>query len=271
MTGSRCGAACEVDRGGHHRLVRGGGARVTVHVDQAVGQPGPHRLRGVQRLTEQGHRRSDLGAHGALRQPRHATAGMDAQPQETRVEHRGRADQAQVAGQCQVEPCAHRGTVDGRDRGQRGVGDREKTGVDAVQVGLGARPACSGERVEVGPGAERGWRTGDHQGVYRLVAVERLDGLGQLVGQLKAQRVATSRIGHCQHHHAAPPLRMHSHARECVTGSGLRIPLTSVDNTTAETVRSTKSTVRSRSSAASRCAMPPARRCTMASAAPETV
>ncbi len=120
---------------------------------------------------------------------------MQTQLQEPCVEHRARAGQAHIASQGKVEPGAHGRPVDGRNRGQGGIGHSEEPGVNTVQISFGTGLSGGGQRGEISTGAERRWRPGDHHGVHGLVAIAFGDGAGQLTGQLQAQRDAAAGIG----------------------------------------------------------------------------
>ena len=100
-------------------------------------QPVAHRGFGVEAHAEQQRRAGGLRADGALQHPRRTAAGMDAQLLEAGIEERRGAGDAHVGCQREVQPGADGGAVDGGDRRQRAVGDREKPVVDHAQPVLG--------------------------------------------------------------------------------------------------------------------------------------
>ena len=105
---------------------------------------------------------------------------------ESRVEKRCRTGDPHVGGQRQVQSGADGRAVDGRDRRQRTVGDREEAVVDAAQALLGRGT----ERGEIGAGAERLARTGHDHCVHLGVGFRGVDRRAQGSRDLRGDRVA---------------------------------------------------------------------------------
>ena len=100
----------------------------------------------------------------------------------------------EVAGERDLEPAGHRGTVDRADHRLRGLGERADqlvgvAGDDVAHLGVVA------QALEVDAGAERGIGAGEHDGVDVVARVARRDRLGQRGRERGVQRVARPRAG----------------------------------------------------------------------------
>lgn len=146
----------------------GGGDRILGHLE---GQAVPHRGLGVEAHAEQQPSAGGLRTDGALQHPRRATAGMDAELLEARIENRCRTGDSDVGGQGEVESGADGGAVDRGDRRQRALGDGEEPVVDHAQTVLGG----GAEGGEVGTGAERLSGAGHDDGVDAGIGLGGLD------------------------------------------------------------------------------------------------
>jgi hypothetical protein len=164
----------------------------------------------VEDLPEQRHGDRGLGADQALDHPRHAAAGVQPELEETRVEPGGGPDDADVAGEREVEPGSDRRSVDGADRRQGGVRDGEEPGVDRAQALL----AGFAEGCEVRAGAEGGRRAGDDDGGDVLVLFAGRDVFDQLSGHRHGEGVAA--LGEVDGDDADPvaPLQQYGHGRQ---------------------------------------------------------
>lgn len=154
-----------------------------------------------------------------------------------------------------------------------GVRDGDETSVNAVKISLRTEQTDGGKCTEITAGAERCGAPVITMARTDSSAVTGRDGLGQPVGQLEVS--ALRRVGSDNVRTAMPPRCSRSTSMLVSLAQGAGTPVSGrskrVESTTAEVVRSTKSIARSRSSVDSRCAMLLARKCTIASAAPDTV